>query len=164
MDLIVSWPSRDLKKHKDTCTKLKACKTLARKHAFEVQTGIKYSILVELEYFDPIRFTIVDPMHNLFLGTAKTVLKQIWIKRGIIQETNFPVLQTRVDSMTIPSIGRIPHKILSSFGSFTGRIGSLFTLCSLCAVYFRKLTMCLGKPLFWLVSFYAAELLAKVIW
>lgn len=114
------WPSRDLKKHKDICMKLKSCKTLTNLHAIEVQTGIKYSILVELEYFDPIRFTIVDPMHNLFLGTAKTVIKQIWLKRGIIQEANFPVLQTRVDIMTVPSdLGRIPHKILSSFGSFT---------------------------------------------
>lgn len=88
-------------------------------HAIEVQTGIKYSVLIELDYFDPIRFTIVDPMHNLFLGTTKTMMKLIWFKQGLIQDANFPVLQTRVDSMTIPSdLGRIPHKILS-FGSFT---------------------------------------------
>ena len=115
-----SWPARDVQKHKDTCRKLKACNTQAGVHAIEVETGIKYSVLIELDYFDPIRFTIVDPMHNLFLGTAKTMMKMVWLKRGLIQENDFTLLQTRVNSMTVPSdLGRIPHKILSSFGSFT---------------------------------------------
>ena len=30
-----------------------------------------YSIMSELEYFNTILHTIIDPMHNLFLGTAK---------------------------------------------------------------------------------------------
>ena len=63
-------PVMSMQKHKDTCRKLKACNTQAGVHAIEVETGIKYSVLIELDYFDPIRFTIVDPMHNLFLGTA----------------------------------------------------------------------------------------------
>jgi hypothetical protein len=33
--------------------------------------GTRYSVLLELVYFDPIRMTALDPMHNLFLGTAK---------------------------------------------------------------------------------------------
>lgn len=37
--------------------------------------GLYYSALLELEYFDVIRFTVVDPMHNLFLGTAKSMYK-----------------------------------------------------------------------------------------
>lgn len=28
-------------------------------------------------YYDPIRFAVIDPMHNLYLGTAKHVLS-IW--------------------------------------------------------------------------------------
>ena len=63
---------------------------------------------------------IVDSMHNLFLGTAKHFLKNILIDQKIINETNFVVIQERVDSLIIPSdIGRIPHKILSGFSSFT---------------------------------------------
>ena len=38
-------------------------------------------MLMELEYFDPIRFTIIDPMHHLFLGTAKYMMKNIWMER-----------------------------------------------------------------------------------
>ena len=36
----------------------------------EAKYGTRYSELMQLEYFDCIRFTIIDPMHNLFLGTA----------------------------------------------------------------------------------------------
>ena len=32
-----------------------------------------------LEYFDCVRFHIVDPMHNLFLGTAKHIMKNVWL-------------------------------------------------------------------------------------
>lgn len=35
----------------------------------ESQPGVRYSILMALPYFDPIRFTAIDSMHNLFLGT-----------------------------------------------------------------------------------------------
>ncbi len=34
----------------------------------ESKYGVRYSIL---PYFDPIKFTVIDPMHNLFLGTGK---------------------------------------------------------------------------------------------
>ena len=51
---------------------------------------------------------------------CKTMMKMVWLKQGLIQENDFTLLQTRVNSMTVPSdLGRIPHKILSSFGSFT---------------------------------------------
>jgi len=36
--------------------------------------GCYFSILFELEYFDGVRFTVIDPMYNLFLGTAKRTL------------------------------------------------------------------------------------------
>ena len=63
---------------------------------------------------------IVDPMHNLFLGTAKHFLKNIWIERGIINEDNFDLIQKRVNEAMVPSgIGRIPFKIRSGFSSFT---------------------------------------------
>ena len=68
------WPTRDLTAPTATCTKLKKkCKSHNEAVKLESQTGIWYSVLTELSYFDPIRFT----MHNLFLGTAKRVMKQI---------------------------------------------------------------------------------------
>ncbi|KDQ32205.1 hypothetical protein PLEOSDRAFT_1015251, partial [Pleurotus ostreatus PC15] len=35
------------------------------------QTGVRYSELLRLPYFDPSCFIVVDSMHNLFLGLLK---------------------------------------------------------------------------------------------
>ncbi|KDQ25869.1 hypothetical protein PLEOSDRAFT_1015173, partial [Pleurotus ostreatus PC15] len=35
------------------------------------QSGLRYTELLELPYFDPTRFIVVDSMHNLFLGLIK---------------------------------------------------------------------------------------------
>ena len=62
---------------------------------------------------------IVDPMHNLFLGSSKHFLK-ILLNNGMILQQKFDIVQQKVDSFMVPSdIGRIPHKIRSGFSSFT---------------------------------------------
>ena len=62
---------------------------------------------------------IVDPMHNLLLGTGKHML-QLWLRDEIITATNYARIQNYVNSMVIPSdIGLIPHKIVSGFSGFT---------------------------------------------
>ena len=35
------------------------------------ETGVRWSELLRLPYWDPTRFVIVDAMHNLFLGLVK---------------------------------------------------------------------------------------------
>ena len=66
--------------------------------------GCRYSILLDLPYFDPVRMTIIDPMHNLFLGTAKHImLKNVWIKKGLISDADLIVLQNCIDGMHLPT-------------------------------------------------------------
>ena len=33
--------------------------------------GVRYSVLLSLPYFDPVEFTVIDIMHNMYLGTGK---------------------------------------------------------------------------------------------
>ena len=67
-------------------------------------------------YFDCIRFTIIDPTYNLFLGTAKHVMKNIWLKNGFIQKQNNEKIHGVVENAYVPSsVGRLPIKILSGF-------------------------------------------------
>ncbi|PKC04556.1 hypothetical protein RhiirA5_295220, partial [Rhizophagus irregularis] len=47
----------------------------ASRKRFVKQTGVRWSELFRLPYFDSIRFTIIDPMHCLFLGIAKWIVK-----------------------------------------------------------------------------------------
>ncbi len=59
-------------------------------------------------------------MHNLFLGSGKHILKDVWIDHGITIESNFVLIQGRIDKIVVPTdIGRIPHKIRSGFSAFT---------------------------------------------
>lgn len=62
---------------------------------------------------------IVDPMHNLLLGTAKHAVTT-WTNRKIIPAASFEEIQRCVDPIQVPIyIGRIPSKIQSGFYSFT---------------------------------------------
>ena len=47
------------------------CKSEASQKRFTKNTGVKWSELLRLSYFDPIKFIVVDPMHCLFLGIAR---------------------------------------------------------------------------------------------
>lgn len=80
------------------------------------------TLLCELDYFDCIRFFVIDPMHNLNLGTAKHMIKNIWqnVESPMFSEEDFRKMQDSIDSIiTRQNIGRIPGKIAHSFGGFT---------------------------------------------
>lgn len=71
------WEDRNLEVHKEIVKKIVRSKTKISREKLEKEYGVRYSVLLELEYFDPVTMTIIDPMHNLFLGTAKRMLL-IW--------------------------------------------------------------------------------------
>lgn len=73
------WPKRDITKHREIAKRIRRCNTNCE---LQKEHGLKYSVLLELEYFNPIRFCIIDPMHNLYLGTAKHILKNIWLDKN----------------------------------------------------------------------------------
>ena len=52
-----------------------------------------FSVLLELEYFDAIRFIVIDPMHNLYLGTAKRMF-QLWLDRDLLTKAKLKVIAT----------------------------------------------------------------------
>jgi len=116
------WPPRTSAEHKklarDTLFETTPTSTQAKCSEY----GARYSVLHELEYFDCIRFFVIDPMHNLYLGTAKHMMKNVWLNEEspLINSEDFKKMQETVDSMITPQdIGRIPGKIEHSFGGFT---------------------------------------------
>ena len=83
---------------------------------------MRWTELLRLPYFNPIRFTIVDPMHCLFLGIAKWIVKSIWINKGILNQESFIKVQKKMDEFQIPSdLGQISGKIHvgEGFSNFT---------------------------------------------
>ena len=130
------WPSRNNSQHRKNVHRILKCKTKTEQQNLESSLGCRYSALLDLPYFDPIRMVIIDPMHNLYLGTAKHVLKRLWHDNDLIDKKDYPLLQDCVDAVNVPPyLGRLPHKILSSFAGLTAdqlknwtNIFSLFAL------------------------------------
>lgn len=113
------WPARTLSSHYRECIKHLNAATITEKESIEKEHGIRYSALIELPYFNPIRYAVVDPMHNLFLGTAKRVM-QVWINQEILRKEHFDAVEQIVSKIKSPhDVGRLPLKISSSFSGFT---------------------------------------------
>lgn len=71
------WQCRTHTQHYQNCIASKNAKTTTERARIEKENGARYTELLRLSYFDIIRFHVVDPMHNLFLGLAKHTVK-IW--------------------------------------------------------------------------------------
>ncbi|XP_071143344.1 uncharacterized protein [Mytilus edulis] len=116
---VENWIPRDLIHQRQLVHLIRQAKTQTEKDSLESKYGLRYSPLWDLEYFDPIRMSIIDPMHNLYQGTAKKLIK-IWLELKILLPEELKTVQERVDSVNAASnIGAIPRKISSSFGGFT---------------------------------------------
>ena len=82
-----NWPPRTGLQHSTDCRELLNVNSLSEQEK-ESESGCRYTVLVKLPYFDAPRMAIVDPMHNLFLGSAKHMLKNIWITKDVISDNN----------------------------------------------------------------------------
>lgn len=56
---------------------LNASNQEARERIF-AETGVRFSELMRLPYWDPFRHGVVDPMHNLFLGSVQRHCRSLW--------------------------------------------------------------------------------------
>ena len=92
---------------------------------------MRWSEVYRLQYFDSVRFLVVDPMHCLFLGIAKWIVTRLWIEGGRLTQKNLETMQNRAKLIKVPvDIGRIPNKIAmeEGFSGFTADQWKSFTL------------------------------------
>ena len=124
-----TWISRTSEEHRRQAFKMSKSKTKAERNLIGQKSGIShYSVLLELEYFDVIRFCTVDPMHNLFLGTSKKMF-QLWTDLKLFSKSQLNEIEERIKSMEVPSdIGRLPMRISSNCGSYTAEQWKNWTL------------------------------------
>ena len=114
------WKKRNSESHRQLADKHRNCKTQSERNIIEREHGIRYTCLLQLPYFDASRMCIIDPMHNLLLGTAKRAV-ELWKDAGILQSKELAEVQAKVDCFICPNndMGRMPSKIASSFAGFT---------------------------------------------
>lgn len=123
-----NWMIRTNATHRDSANKYRTCTTRSAQIDIERTYGCRYSVLLQLPYFDPIHMCVIDPMHNLLLGTARRMMS-VWKDMGIITQANFTQIQEKVNSFLTPDdVGRIPGKISSGFSSFTAEQWRNWTL------------------------------------
>ena len=105
--------------HKDDAKKTLSGKTPTERKKMELHLGSRFTEFFHLPYYNTIRYAIIDPLHNLYLGTAKR-LHHHWIEIGLLNNSNLKLIQERVDNFNTPSgFGHIPRKIQSGFSNMT---------------------------------------------
>ena len=92
------WPARSNNAHRAAIEDINNKPNKTQRNQAESKYGCRYSSLLKLEYFDPVRMVVVDPMHNLFLGSAKHLMKVLWSKHDIISEAMLLQMQDVTNS------------------------------------------------------------------
>ena len=79
---------------------------------------------------------VIDPMHNLFFGTAKHMLK-LWFQLNLVKRVTCNICKNNVDDMIVPAdVSRVPHKIQSGFSGFTAdQLKNWVTIYSIPALF-----------------------------
>ncbi|XP_062579425.1 uncharacterized protein LOC134241375 isoform X2 [Saccostrea cucullata] len=133
-----NWKPRAKASHNLYAKRVKNAKTKTEADNLAKKYGTYYSVLIELEYFDAITFCVIDPMHNLFLGTAKTVFK-LWVEREILSPKQLEKVESRLEDVnSATDIGRIPNHISGNYGVFSAAEWKnwtvSFSLYALCGI------------------------------
>ena len=99
------WLKRTNVSHRSSVASINKCSTKTERNRLESEYGCRYSELLKLEYFDPVRSVVIDPMHNLFLGSAKHLMKNIWLhNEQILSKDKFFKMQQFVDGFHVLQI------------------------------------------------------------
>ena len=113
--MIVKTGGKNTTRSQSALQKIQRSNILTERKQVQKVYGVHYSELNRLPYFNITRSHVIDPMHNMYLGTAKHVMKT-WRESNIIREDKLSVIQERVDEFNVPyNIGRIPYKNGSNY-------------------------------------------------
>ena len=89
--------------------KMLSAKTPTKCKKMVMHLGSRFTEFFHHPYYNTIQYAIIDPLHNLYLGTAKR-LHHHWIEIGLL----------RVDNFNTPtSFGHIPRNTQSGFSNMT---------------------------------------------
>ena len=131
--------ARTHESHKKNAIETLSTLTPSARNALELTKGSHFTELMLLPYYayDCVRFAIIDPMHGLYLGSAKRIMQTEWL--NLLTKNDLDLIQERIDQCLHSGvIGRIPRKIMSSFASLTADEWKnwtlLFSLISLCDI------------------------------
>ncbi|KZT27351.1 hypothetical protein NEOLEDRAFT_1060777 [Neolentinus lepideus HHB14362 ss-1] len=71
--------------HRGRCFTWKSLKTQADRDTFFETFGARWTEFAHLSYFDLVRYTLIDPMHNTLQGIMKNQWYAQWIQKKILR-------------------------------------------------------------------------------
>ena len=113
-----SWIERTSDKHLSDCAEILKETTKTGIQVAESQRGVRNCALLDLPYYDPIRFVAIDIMHNLYLGTGKHMFVT-WIELGLLSNEDLTTADVMIKNFVVPNnIGRLPIGLKSNYAAF----------------------------------------------
>ena len=73
-----TWPDRTLHAHLECAKKWKHCQSERDRERLFKLYGLRWSVLLDLPYWNPILYTVLDSMHAAFLGLFQTHCRKVW--------------------------------------------------------------------------------------
>ena len=72
-----TWRRRTCQEHRAAAEEWKNAETKSDRDKIFKQHGVRWSELLRLPYWDPMRFIVIDGMHNLFLGVVQHHFREV---------------------------------------------------------------------------------------
>lgn len=73
-----NWPARNFDDHRKYATQWLLAQTEDERDNIYAQHGVRWSIFLELPYWNPIKFTVVDSMHGFYLRMFQHHCRVVW--------------------------------------------------------------------------------------
>ena len=73
-----TWPERTLHHHLECAREWKNCQSERDRERLFKLYGLRWSALLDLPYWNPILYTVLDSMHAAFLGLFQTHCRKVW--------------------------------------------------------------------------------------
>ena len=96
-----TWKAQTNDGHRVAALKIKHARTQTEKLKLKHSEGIQFGELTRLSYFDSITFFAIDPMHNLWLGAAKHMLK-LWKSLDTLTAERLLCIQSYDTVLSLP--------------------------------------------------------------
>ena len=83
------------------------------------KSGVKYSELVRLPYFDMVQNFLIDPMHNILMGLVSDI-GEVLISNSneMLTDKEIEILASRLSALRVPyDVGRLPKTMLEKLSA-----------------------------------------------
>jgi len=86
----MTWPTRSGAEHRELARQWRDATSEGTRDNLYQESGVRWSELLRLPYWDPTKFLLVDSMHCFFLGLFQRHCRQVWGMNADIADTDYP--------------------------------------------------------------------------